>query len=750
MKYAEADFMSETFMKKLLRLVPLIFLVVLAACGGTSSSNGGGGSVQPRLKSIQVGAASLSILVNTTEPFTATGTFSDGKARDITSSVTWSSSVSTVATVATDGTVTAKAAGSTTITASDGSVTGSAALKVNPTLVSLAITPGTASIAPQTTQAFKATGTYSDNSTQDITSTVTWSSSATGVATISNGTSTQGVALAIAHGSSTITATLGTISNTATLTVTNGVLQSIAVTPANSTVVLGSVRQFTATGTFLDGSTTSMQDITNVATWKSSTVSVATITISGAVTALKIGTTTITATWVSISGSTQVTVSAANLSSIAIQPGNSTIAPQTTIQFSAVGTFSDGSTRNITNQVTWSSSNSAAATIQNSTATGVSTGESTITATLVAVAISGSITLTVSDATIQSISVTPSGRSIAPGTTLPFIATGLFSDSSTQTITNSVTWSSNNTASAKVSNTAGSNGIVTAVSAGSVTIQAAFGAVSGSAPLTVNSSTLSSIALTPIGAVLAPASTLQYDAIGTYSDGTTFNLNRVATWSSSTNTVATISAFGQATGQSAGTTDITAKMGSVTSNSAALIVSSSPLVSIAVTPANSQVPVTIETIFTAIGTFGDGSTQDLTASVKWAAAPASVATVSNVGGSIGVATGVSVGKATISAVFAAQIGTAMLNVTDATLTSILISPNNPQISRGGSEQFVATGTFSDGTTQNISDQAAWTSSSVGVAVINTTGLATSAGPSGTTTIKAALNGVNDTTVLTVN
>jgi hypothetical protein len=750
LKYAEVDFMSETFTKKLLRLIPFIFLLVLAACGGTSSSNGGGGSVQPRLKSIQVGASSLSILVNTTEQFTATGTFSDGKARDITSSVTWSSSVSTVATVATGGTVTATAAGSTTITATDGSVTGSAALKVNPTLVSLAITPGTASIAPQTTQAFKATGTYSDNSTQDITSTVTWSSSAAGVATISNGTSTQGIALAIAHGSSTITATLGSISNTATLTVTNGVLQSIAVTPANTTVVLGSVRQFTATGTFLDGSTTSMQDITNVATWNSSSVGVATITISGAVTALKLGTTTITATWNSISGSTQVTVNAANLSSIAIQPGNSTIAPQTTIQFSAVGTFSDGSTRNLTNQVTWSSSNSAAATIQNSTATGVSTGESTITATLAAVAISGSITLTVSDATIQSISVTPSGRSIAPGTTLTLIATGVFSDSSTQTITNSVTWSSNNTALAKVSNAVGSNGIVTAVSAGSVTIQAAFRGVSGSAPLTVNSATLNSIAVTPAGAVLAPASTQQYDAIGSYSDGTSFNLNRVATWSSSTNTVATITAFGQATGQSAGTTDITATMGSVTSNSAALIVSSSPLVSIAVTPASSSVPVTIETILTAIGTFGDGSTQDLTASVKWEAAPASVATVSNVGGSIGVATGVSVGEATISAVFAAQIGTAMLNVTDATLTSIVISPTSPQISSGGSEQFVATGIFSDGTTQNISDQAAWTSSNVGVAVINATGLASSAGPSGSATIKAALNGVNDTTVLTVN
>jgi len=39
----------------------------------------------------------------------------------------------------------------------------------------------------------------------------------------------------------------------------------------------------------------------------------------------------------------------------------------------------------------------------------------------------------------------------------------------------------------------------------------------------------------------------------------------------------------------------------------------------------------------------------------------------------------------------------MLNVTDATLTSIAISPTGPQISSGGSEQFVATGIFSDGT-----------------------------------------------------
>ncbi len=732
-------------MKKLLRSIPIILLAVLAACGGTSNGGGGGGGA-PKLRSIQVTAANLSLLTGASEQFKALGTYSDLSTQDLTSSVSWSSSNTAAATISGGGMVTTKAQGSTTITATAGAVSGSATLTVTATLVSLAVTPVNPSIAPATTQAFKATGTYSDSSTQDITASVTWSSSATGVATISNGVSTQGLATAVAHGTSTITATSGTITDSTTLTVTNGVLQSIAVTPANSTVSLGTVRQFTATGTFLDGGNTTTQDITNTVTWSSSNVSVASITVSGAVTGVKTGSATITATAGAISGNTMVTVKVANLSSIAIQPGDSTIAPLTTIQFSAVGTFSDGSTRNITNQVTWSSSNPAAATIQNSTATGVSQGESTISATLNSV--SDSVTLTVSGATIQSISVTPSARSIAAGTQLSFTATGVFTDSSTQDITNNVTWSSSNTAFATISNTAGSNGVVTAVATGNVTINAAFGSKNGSAQLKVDSATLTSISLTPTTFLLAPASTKQYDATGKYSDGTTYLLNLVAQWNSSSTTIATVTSYGLVTGQSAGASDITATMGSVTSNTGSLIVSSSPLVSIAVLPATSSVPETIETQFTAIGTFGDGSTQDLTQSVQWTAAPASVATISNVGGSIGVATGLAVGNATITAIFAGKNGTASLTVTNATLNSITISPNDPHISSGSSEQFVATGNFSDGTSQNITDQATWTSSNVSVAVVNASGLATSAG-AGTTTIKASLNGVNDTTVLTV-
>lgn len=92
------------------------------------------------------------------------------------------------------------------------------------------------------------------------------------------------------------------------LTVTNPapVLLSIAVTPATPTVSAGSTQQFTATGTYSDNST---QDLTTSVTWSSSNTSVATISSPGGLaTAVAPGSSTITATLGSISGSTVLTV----------------------------------------------------------------------------------------------------------------------------------------------------------------------------------------------------------------------------------------------------------------------------------------------------------------------------------------------------------------------------------------------------------------------------------------------------------
>src|ERR1700693_2928763 len=82
------------------------------------------------------------------------------------------------------------------------------------------------------------------------------------------------------------------------------------------------------------------------------------------------------------------------------------------------------------------------------------------------------------------------------------------------------------------------------------------------------------------------------------------------------------------------------------------------------------------------------------------------------------------------------------------LTSIALTPMNPSIAKGLTEQYAATGTYSDASTQNLTTQATWTSSNAAVATISAAGLASGAG-TGSTTIEASLNGINGSIGLTV-
>src|SRR4029077_89180 len=86
-----------------------------------------------------------------------------------------------------------------------------------------------------------------------------------------------------------------------------------------------------------------------------------------------------------------------------------------------------------------------------------------------------------------------------------------------------------------------------------------------------------------------------------------------------------------------------------------------------------------------------------------------------------------------------------------TLTSIAVTPANPTVPKGLTQQFTATGTFSDSSTQNLTNQVTWASATTSVATISnasgTQGLATAVGQ-GTSTISATLNGVTGSTVLT--
>ena len=716
-----------------LHLVPALFLVaLLSACSS-------GTRPQSRLlQSVMVSPGQQSLALGLQQQYKATAIYSDGTSQDITSTATWSSSQTSVAAISAGGLATTKGTGTSTIKATSGSIFGTATLTVgSATLVSIAVTPPNPSVPIGVTEQFTATGSFTDSSTQDLTASVTWSAMASTTASITTG----GLAKGLAVGTATITATSGSISGSTNLTVTNAVLASIAITPATPAVPLGLLQPFTATGTYSDAST---HDITALVTWASSNSSTASIDATGKATARNLGSTNISAKLGSIQGSTTMTVSAASLRSITLG-SDVTIATKTSHSFTAIGTFNDGSTRNISSNVSWSSTDTSVATIPASyqVAKGVNAGTTQITATLNS--ITGTANLTVTGATLNSISVTPANATIAPNIKLRYFATGSFNDGSTQDLSLDVVWSSTPSAVASIS----SPGNALALTAGTTTIGAALSGVPGSTSLTVSSATLSSITVKPANAVIAPGSQLGFSATGNYSDGTTQALLfNVATWSSLDTTVATVDSIGDVTGQSAGTTTITAALSGV-SGTAIVDVESSPLQSIVITPGGAGVPEGIGVPLTATGQFGDGSTQNLTNTVTWTCTPSTIATISTVPGFQGTVTGVAPGSATVTAVFAGVVGTTTVNTTNATLTTVTVTPSNPGITLGTTEQFTATGQFSDGSSINLTRQVTWTSSDVTIAVINASGLANSVA-SGVSTITATLNGVIGSTQLTVH
>ena len=143
--------------------------------------------------------------------------------------------------------------------------------------------------------------------------------------------------------------------------------------------------------------------------------------------------------------------------------------------------------------------------------------------------------------------------------------------------------------------------------------------------------------------ILTMHSTMQLDATGNYSSGLTPDLTNDVIWASSNPGVATCK-IGMVTGLADGTTDITATLNGVTSQSLTITVIS--LSSIVVGPA---VPVTIAVgatqQYSVTGINWDGSTADISSQVTWASDTPAAATIS----STGLATAVGVGTANITA-----------------------------------------------------------------------------------------------------
>ena len=770
----------------------------------------------PPLTSITVNPATATMSVNTTRQFTAQGTYADSSTADLTDSVTWSTGLATIISVSnaagTRGLVTALAVGTDNVVASMSGIVGMATVTVSVIpLVSIAVTPNPLTLPQNLTLPLKATATYGDQSTQDVTTSATWTVADSSVATVGNlGTAAGQVTGLKANSSTTVTATLSGKSGSATVNVIAPTLTSITVTPATATISAGDTQAFTATGTY-QGSTTGV-DITTQVTWSSSNIAVAQVSnaagtngvASGLTSPARGNTVTITAALNGVQGTATLTVTAPVLVAIMVRPATATIIVGDTQAYTVRGVYANGTTGALTG-VSWSSSSTGVATIAaggggggggGATATGVGPGTTTITATYTTAggtSLTDTATLTVNAVVVKTpigIRLSPASATIQVNGTQPYTVNVDYSDGTTAAVAAGVTLTTSNPAVAAVAGGGRGGGglLINGVGPGTATITATY-ATGGQTFTDTATLTVASIPPPPqVGLYITPSlasvnvnGTQQFQAHATFSDGTETVVTNTATcsWTTSDGSIATITTAGGgrggfggggglATGVAAGSVTINATYGGF-SATAALTVTSPPVVkSLVILPATATIHVGQDQPFTATAFYSDGTSATVTGTATWSSSDATVAVMSVAGGGRGgfpgggvlggaTATGLAIGTATVSASYTENgvtlTGTAVLTVTDPPLLSLEITPTNPTVSLLSPNQaFVATAIFTDYSTRNVTAAATWSSSDGTVAVVSnaggTIGRATGL-KAGTSTITASYGGMSASTTLTV-
>ena len=623
--------------------VALLFSFLLLGCSGGSEDTTP--ETSPSLERIHIvaspvstrGSSSLILAKGNTQPFMATGHYGDGSVKDLTSETSWHSSDDRIATMSSPGALTARDAGTTTVTAShDGIISNTIQITVtDAVLTAIQVTPPSVSLAKGQTRQLTATATYSDNTTVDISSSVAWLPADITTATVS----TTGLLTGRVAGTTEVTASQnGITSNTVQVTVTDAVLAAIQITPPSVSLAKGQTRQLTATATYSDNTTA---DISSSVAWLPVDITTATVSSTGLLTGVVQGTTKVTASLDGVTSNTvQVTVTDAVLTAIAVTPPSVSVGKGQTQQLTATATYSDNTTANVTDNVAWLSDDTATVTVISGLLTGVEQGTAEVTASLDGVT-SNTVQVNVTDAVLTAIEITPPSVSVGKGQTQQLTTTATYSDNTTADVTGSVAWLSDDTATATIT----TNGLLTGVEQGTAEVTASLdGMTSNAVQVTVTDAVLTAIAITPPSVSVGKGQTQQLTATATYSDNTTADVTGSVAWLSDDTATATITTNGLLTGVEQGTAEVTASLDGVTSNAVQVTVTDAVLTAIDITPPSVSVGKGQTQQLTATATYSDSTTANVTGSVAWLSDDAATATVIS-----GLLTGVEEGTTEISA-----------------------------------------------------------------------------------------------------
>lgn len=403
----------------------------------------------------------------------------------------------------------------------------------------------------------------SDGSSSIVTDTVSWSSDNEAVLSI-NG---QGLALAVKPGTAKITATKGSYTGSVVLTVTDAVLQSLSISPAELSLPMGLTQTLSLTGTYSDGSS---KQVTTGVTWTVTDASISTVD-AGVVTAKTKGGTSITASVGAVNANMTIAVTDAVLQSIAVTTlsgtqSSASVAAGLSQQLKAVGLYSDGSNQDLSSKVRWTSSANIAAVTTSGLATTTTQGSSTITATDANTSISGTFSLTVTQAVLTALAISPSEPAVAAGLNQLMTLTGTYTDGSTSSSLSNVVWTSSATGTATVA----TNGLASGVAKGSTTLTAQVGTLTKTVTFTVTDPIVTKLTISSVLDTVTNGASVVLSALAEFSNGVTQTVTDLVTWvvESVTGqaTVAVANGGASLTGTGVGDVNVTASYLGVSSN----------------------------------------------------------------------------------------------------------------------------------------------------------------------------------------
>jgi len=482
----------------------------------------------------------LELAAGGTADLSVTAVLSDGTTAAVDDEVAWSSSDPGVVEVDA-GAVVAIGAGEAEILIEHGTVLATVPVAVDELgLVAIDITPTEPLIPLGAEIAFAATGRGTDGSTEDLTTTVEWSSS--DVSHLVFDADQPGVAVAIEEGGALVEASLGGTTGETVATVIAADVVALRIEPDVVDMALGLSVDAAAIGVLSDSSEV---DLTASAAWSSDDPTVVSARNDagerGRLVSEGEGEATVRAVVLDLEASASVEVTAPELVELTLSPAGAELPFGSSQAFTATGTWTDGAELDHTADADWSADPSSVLSFAGDPGVGQSTGIGATVVTASFGGLDGSTDLVVVAPELVSIAVTPPNPEAAVGEQIQFAATGTWTDGSASDLTLDVFWASSAPGFLTVDNLGGSEGLATAQAPGLATVLATLGTLSGAAGVTGGPAAPASRDVEPDPATVAAGGQTALTATATMTDGSDEDVTADVLWSSLQPAIATTS-----------------------------------------------------------------------------------------------------------------------------------------------------------------------------------------------------------------